>query len=311
MDKTLIIVNPHSGNSKCATVWPQAETALRQAGWEFDVARTTGPLDAMRFAREAKRDGYVNVISVGGDGTTNETINGLMQAAGDDIAGTFGIIPIGSGNDFAKMFPQPRNPTSPQPNWLTAVQHLTNSSPRLIDVCHVAASRGNESASRFFLNALDTGFAAQANKHAHDFPTLTGTAMYLAAIFKTLVKFSIDDLTLALDDRTITQTSTLIAIGNGRCIGGGFWMSPNALPDDGILDVTVADGLGRIGILSLIPKVMKGTHITDPRVKTARSTRVTITGVKPFEFETDGEIWFDHVERLEIKILPKRLRVIG
>ncbi|MBI5301322.1 MAG: diacylglycerol kinase family lipid kinase [Chloroflexi bacterium] len=311
MDKTCIILNPHSANDKGARVWLSIEAALRAGGMAFDLARTTGPLQAIQFAHDAKRDGYVNVIAVGGDGTTNEVVNGLMRAAGDGTAGTLGIIPIGSGNDFAKMFPAPRTPSSPQPNWQTAVQNLLNSAPRLVDVCQVTASRGTESASRYFLNALDTGFAAQANKHAHSFPQLTSTAMYLAAIFKTLIKFAIDDLKLTLDDRTINQTSTLITVGNGRCIGGGFWMSPNAQPDDGLFDVTVADGLGRAGILSLIPKVMKGTHITDPRVKVARSARVIVESAKPFEFETDGEIWFDAVDRLDIHILPKRLRVIG
>jgi diacylglycerol kinase (ATP) len=311
MAKTLVVVNPHSGNDRGSKVWPLAKAALEQGGLDFDAVLTTGPLQAIKLAEDAKHNGYETVIAMGGDGTTNEVVNGLMHAAGDGIAGTLGILPNGSGNDFAKMFPQPRNPDSPQPNWSNAVENILKGNVRLLDICYVKAFRGNETRERFFTNALDTGFAAQANKHAHDFPQLTSTMMYLAAIFKTLVNFSIDDLKLTLDDRVIEQTSTLIAVGNGRCIGGGFWMSPNAQPDDAILDVTVADGLGRIGILSLIPKVMKGTHITDSRVKTARSTRVVIEGKHPFEFETDGEIWFDGVNRLEIQILPKRLRVIG
>ena len=311
MTKTLIIVNPNSGSGRCAKTWPLIQAALDENNFAYDYVLTAAPLQAMQFAQDAKRDGYDNVFSIGGDGTSNETVNGLMHAAGDGIAGTFGVIPIGSGNDFAKMFPAPRHPGSPQPNWQDAIKHILENKTRLLDVCHVTATRGTEKKSRYFMNALDTGFAAQANKHAHDFPQLTSTMMYLVAIFKTMIKFSIDDLTVQLDDRTIAQTTTLAAMSNGRCIGGGFWMAPNSLPDDGLIDVTVADGLGRLGILSLIPKVMKGTHITDPRIKTARSSRVTITGKQLINFETDGEIWFEGAERLEIQVLPHRLRVIG
>lgn len=310
MAQTLVILNPNAGNGRASKTWLAIEPALHESGIEFDLTRTTAPHQADAFAEKAKRDGYETIISVGGDGTTNEIVNGLMHVAGAAPIGTLGIIPIGSGNDFAKMLAEPATPASPQPDWRAAVQRIRAGATRVIDVGRVVASNATNAHEHFFLNALDTGFGAHANTHAHEFPQLTGTAMYLAAIFKTLIKFEIDDVKVTLDDRVIAQTSTMLAITNGRCICGGFWIAPSARVDDGLLEVIVADGLGRAGILALLPKVMKGTHIGDPRVKSAQSARVVIESRAPLAFETDGEISFNGATRLEIQLLPKRLQIL-
>ncbi len=103
----------------------------------------------------------------------------------------------------------------------------------------------------------------------------------------------------------------MIAFGNGRCIGGGFWITPTAVPDDGLLDVMIADGLGRLGILSLLPKVMQGTHIGDPRVKSMQASHILIESADPLTVEADGEIPYVGAHRLEIQVLPKKLHVLG
>jgi len=100
----------------------------------------------------------------------------------------------------------------------------------------------------------------------------------------------------------------MVIASNGRCFGGGFWGHAERRGDDGLLDVLIADGLGRLGILSLLPKVMKGRHLGDKRIKFLQTRRLVVESPDPLAVETDGEIPYLHAHRLEIDVLPKRLR---
>jgi YegS/Rv2252/BmrU family lipid kinase len=307
MTKTLVILNPISGNGNGARVWHAIEAALRENGIAFDLARTQAPRHATQIAEQAKRDGYETLVAVGGDGIVHEIVNGLMRATNGAPAGTLAVIPVGSGNDFAKMIPLARG------DWQAAVQKIAAGNTRWFDVGQVTgdhSASGAEPEAHYFANGLDTGFGALVSKHAH-VQFLTGTLMYLVAIFKTLINYYVPRLRIELADHTvIEQPSTITAVFIGRCFGSGFWIAPTAEVDDGLFDIYVAEGLGRIGILSLLPRVMKGTHVGDPRIKSMRSSRVLITSPDPLAVEADGELPYLDAHRLEIQILPKRLRVI-
>ena len=314
MAKTLVILNPVSGNGHAGKLWPQIENALRSGGLVFDVARTTAPRTGVALAEQAKQNGFETLIAVGGDGTTNEVANGMLRASGGTATGILGVIPVGSGNDFTKMLAGPPRPgSSAPPDWHTYVKQILAAATRWVDVGRVNADHpapGFDATGHYYLNGLDTGFGALVAMHAHEIPLLQGFPMYLAAVFKTLLKYSVPHVKITVDQSTLEQTSTMIAVSNGRCIGGGFWIAPTALNDDGLLDVMIARGLGRIGILSLLPKVMKGTHPGDSRVAFRQGVRVTLESPDPLVIETDGEIPFVDAHRIEIELLPKRLRVI-
>jgi YegS/Rv2252/BmrU family lipid kinase len=307
MVKTRVILNPVSGNGAGAKLWPSIEAALRSGGLDFDLARTTAPREATSIAEKANRDGYVLLITVGGDGIVHEVVNGLMRATNGEPNGTLGVIPVGSGNDFAKMIPL-------RSDWREGVQRILGGKTRWFDVGKVVGDKpapGIEAGAHYFANGLDTGFGALVAMHAHEVPYLQGTAMYLVAILKTLANYYVPRLKIELADHTvIEQSSTMAAVSIGRCYGGGFWLTPTAEVDDGLFDIMIGEGLGRMGILSLLPKVMKGTHVGDPRVKFVQSSRLVIESPDPLAVETDGEIPYVDAHRLEIEILPKRLRVI-
>ncbi len=304
MAKALVILNPISGNGAGAKLEPAIKDALHRGGLDFDLTRTTAPRQGVQIAEQAKRDGYDILVAVGGDGTSNEVINGILHFCGERAGGTLGIIPVGSGNDFCKMLSLP-------PHWKAGVERILAGNSRWVDVGKVI---GDHPAPGFdtphhFLNGLDTGFGAQVAVHAHEVPYLTGTAMYLVAVFKTLVHYSVPQVRIDLDGELIEQRSTMVAISNGRCYGGGFWITPLAEADDALFDVIIAKGLGRLGILSLLPKVMKGTHLDDPRVRFTRASHVVIESPGPLIVEADGEIPFLDTRRLDIEILPRRLQV--
>jgi diacylglycerol kinase (ATP) len=308
MSKTLVIWNPIAGNGASAKLWPLIEPALREGGWVFDVARTQAPLHAIRLAEQAKRDGYETIIAVGGDGIIHEVVNGLMRATNEEPNCKLGVIPVGSGNDFSKMV------NLRALDWQTAVQRIFAGNTVWFDVGKVIGDKpavGLEAGAYYFVNSFDTGFGAQVSKHTH-IKFLTGTAMYMVAILKTLIDYQVPRLHIEFaDGKIIDQTSTITAVMIGRCFGSGFWIAPTAHVDDGLFDVYIADGLGRIGILGLLPRVMKGTHVGDPRIKNFQTPRLVITSPDPLAVETDGELPYLDAHRLEIEILPKRIKVIA
>lgn len=307
MAKTFVILNPISGVGRALKAWPHIEKALHDGGLKFDAVQSNAPCHAISLAERAKRDGYETIIAVGGDGIVHEIVNGIMRATNGAAGGTLGVIPVGSGNDFAKMIP-----LAPH-NWQTAVQKILVGHSRWFDVGKITvdtpAHCGDEHL-RYFDNSFDTGFGAQVSRYSH-VPILTGTAMYLVAIFRTMVNYFIPRLKITLADGTlIEQKSTMTVATIGRCFGGGFWIAPQAEVDDNLLDVLVAVELGRIGILQLLPKVMKGTHIGDPRIAFYRSPRVVIESPDPLAIECDGEVPWTDAHRIEVEVFPKRLRVI-
>jgi diacylglycerol kinase (ATP) len=315
MAKTLVILNPVSGHGNGEKAWKQIEAALHKGRLDFDLAHTTAPRAAVTIAETAKCGGYETLISVGGDGTVNEVVNGMMRASNGEATGTLGIVSVGSGNDFVKSFSPQRGvvPTGKHADWCVGIARVLAGKTRVVDVGRVVAdhSAPHFNTLHYFANSLDTGFGANAAMHGHDFRFLQGMPMYLAAVLKTLAKYSVPRVKMGLDNTQIEQPSTMIAVANGRCIGGGFWIAPDAQNDDGLFDVIIAEGLGRIGILSLLPKVMQGTHIYDPRVKYLKSSRVIIESPDALVIESDGEIPFIGAQRAEIEILPKRLRVLA
>lgn len=307
MPKTLVILNPIAGQGRALKAWTWIEPALRAGGLAFELVRTTAPCHAIVLAEQAKYDGYETIIAVGGDGIVHEIVNGILRATRGEIGGTLGVIPVGSGNDFAKMIPLVPH------DWQTAVQKILAGKTRWFDVGRITVDT-NASCSdahiRYFDNSFDTGFGANVAKHTH-IPFLTGVAMYLVAVFRTLIAYSNPRLKITFAEHpNIEQASTMTVATIGRCFGGGFWICPDAQVDDGLLDVMIADGLGRAGILQLLPKVMQGKHVGDPRVKFLRAPRLVIESPDALAIECDGEVpWLD-AHRIEIEILPKRLQVI-
>ena len=223
--------------------------------------------------------------------------NGLIQAAEGGIAGILGIIPIGSGNDFLKMLDIPTDLEG-------ACRRLKEGGTRLVDAGRIG--------ERYFTNSVGIGFDAVIAMQARKIKWLTGLPLYLLATLWTLaLKYRTPQATISWDGGSLFQTVTMIAVTNGRCYGGGFWITPDAENDDGLLDVAIARGLSRLGILRLVPKVMKGTHVDQKAVTMARAKRVVVDLTQPLPVHADGEIVHTGTQHVEIEVLPQRLRVIG
>jgi diacylglycerol kinase (ATP) len=310
----LAIYNPIAGNGRAQKYWPLVENALLEAGIDFDVTATSAPLEAQVIAQQAPQK-YSRIFSIGGDGTINEIVNGLMRASHEGETIALGIVPLGNGDDFAKMVP-PETSIGGKPfDWNTAVGKLIRGETKLFDVGRISGVRpgsGLEDYPRYFVNSFDVGFGPVAAQHLRTVPSyFKGLSAYLAAIIKTLIDFPALDLSLQLDDQPpFEQSTTMTAVMNGRCLGNGFWLCPDARTDDGFFDLMVSQQVSRTTILRMIPKLMRATHINEPIVSMYKAQKVVIDSEIPIAIETDGEIPFSGAQHLELEVLPKRLRLI-
>ncbi|MFQ6001333.1 MAG: diacylglycerol/lipid kinase family protein [Anaerolineae bacterium] len=289
-----LIANPIAGRGRGGESLLAAEEALRRQGLQFATEVTSRPLEAMEIARRAAEKGCELVVALGGDGTSHEVANGLLSSSNSEVA--LGLIPIGTGNDFASMFDTPTD--------LEAVaRRLGEGKTRLIDVGRVG--------DRYFVNALGIGFDALASAEALKIQHfLSGMPLYLVAVLMTLREYKIPHITVEFDGQRLSMPMTMLVIANGKREGGGFLIAPDAENDDGLFDICLARGLGRLGILRLLPEVMRGTHVDKEPVTMARATRVILDSPDPLPVHADGEIIYTDAHHLEIEIIPRRLRVI-
>jgi diacylglycerol kinase (ATP) len=300
LKELLVIVNPAAGRGRGGRSWPPVRKRLEEAKVEFDEAFTSRSGEGFSIAEQAAGD-YRCIAAAGGDGTVHEVVNGLMRAgakAGLAVIPAFAVIPLGSGDDFAKLL-APGDP----------VDRLRNPKPRRFDIGRIRS--GLE--TRYFANGMDIGFGAHGARNVSSVPGfLTGLAAYLGALALTLVRYPLLNVRLQLDEaRPFQLTTAMTAAMNGTTFGGSFRVCPDARPDDGLLDLLLVGAVGRLAILQLVPKIMRGSHAGDPRVRLLRAQRATIESEIPLLVEADGEIAFQEATRLEIDLLPAALRVFA
>jgi diacylglycerol kinase (ATP) len=218
-----------------------------------------------------------------------------MRAGGGSA---LGVLPLGSGDDFAKLL-EPGD----------AAARIARGAVRALDVGRIRCG----GAERWFANGMDIGFGAHAARNMRRVPGyLTGLGAYLGALALTLVRYPTLEVRLQLDDGPVlSQRTALTAVMNGHTFGGSFRVCPDAHPDDGVLDLLIAQGVGRLEILGIVPKILRGTHTGDPRLRLVRARRVAIESHSQLLVEADGEIAFDDARRLQIEVVPGALRVLG
>lgn len=312
MTKTLLVLNPQAGRGAALKMFPQVEAALRAAGVEFDVVHTRASLHAVRIAWEAPGQGYERILTVGGDGIVHEVLNGLLRASNEGETITLGIIPLGTGNDFIKSLPPALSPGDTRDDWRDAIPRIVAGKTALVDVGKITGDvpAPGHPHPQYFTNGMDVGFGARVAKAVRNVP-VTGMAAYLLAIMQVLADYNLPRVKLTLDSGEVIElNTTMLAVTNGRCFGASFWLTPMSHIDDGIFDVLIAKPLGRVGILQIIPLLMKGTHLNHPAVMFRQARKVILESPAPLIVEADGELPFLQARRLEIEILPKRLRVM-
>jgi YegS/Rv2252/BmrU family lipid kinase len=299
--RTRLIVNTTAGKGHAGKVLPQVQEYLVHYGVDYDLAYTQAPGQGVDLARQAATAGYERVVAMGGDGTTDEVANGLLLAAEGGYQAVLGSIPVGSGNDFSYAVGIP-------PDLEGACQRLAAGRVRTVDVIRVTV----DGQPRIFDNSVGIGYDADVSLETRKIKLLRGFPMYLWAVFRVLAtngKWPYP-MRITVDGQPLPhQAVTLITVANGPRAGGGFYLTPDAQPDDGLLDICVADQLGRIGILKLLPHTMRGTHVDKESVTMLQARHVLIESHRGLPGHVDGEILCTEGRRIEFEILPGRLKV--
>lgn len=289
MKEYLLILNPMSGRGKGKRVYPELVRKLRSRLRSVDVQLTERPGHAREIAAHF-RDEYQVIIAAGGDGTVHEVVNGMMGGKA-----ALAVIPIGSGNDFVKMLHLPLNPEA-------AIQTIVENHRMRVDV--------GKAGDRYFPNGLGLGFDAWVVRESMKVKHLRGFLIYLYSVLKTAFLFHNQTVELEIDGKRSQHEIFLIAVGNGKAMGGGFYLTPQADIQDGLLDVCLIHALTKKDIFLNLPKATKGEHLSMPQVEMFRTSRLKVFAPEGIAVHADGELLGMELTELEISLLPAALEVI-
>ena len=297
-----LILNP---NADLGRAWHWGGD-LRPIVEEFGGADWTGtvyPTHATDLARQAAEEGYELIIAAGGDGTAHEVVNGLMQVPAERRP-RLGVVPVGSGNDFAHNIGVQSRPE-------LAMRQVFTGQPKKIDLGLVVDGHGR---SEYWDNTFGVGFDATVTIRSRKITFVHGFLMYFVAVVQTiLLNHDAPRLQIETDNESWAEETLMIVLCNGPREGGGFFVSPDAKNDDNQLDYVAIRRVSRPMMFRLIPEVMNGTHGRFPQVRMGKFKEMKLQSERPLYIHIDGEIFAGFgtdVRQLSAKILPGALEVI-
>lgn len=299
------IVNPISGGGKGFANWPSYESTLRSNGINFEFALTKGRLHAMELAARAIENGCRHIVAVGGDGTANEVVNGIMkQRACPPEEVTFALLPIGTGNDLIK---QHRIPKDFQ-RWL---DYFKNGKTTLQDVGWLSYFRDGNFTKRFFINVAGVAYDAFVAKKAEAAGArISNKFFYLLLIFRCLFQYRLPLVHVRFDDQELTQRLYTVNVGICKYSGGGFQLVPHAIPNDGKLAMMIARKLTKLEVMLLTPLFYTGKINWHPAISFHTVEKITVESKdgQSVLVEADGE--FLGEAPVEFGVIKRTLRIL-
>jgi diacylglycerol kinase (ATP) len=297
-----VIVNPVAGAGRTRREWPRIMGLFRASGLRFEHEITEAPGHAIELAKAAASNGFDTVVSVGGDGTINEVVNGLY-ASGNirDIA--LGIVSTGTGSDYIRTVGVPRR-------YEDACRCLLQPKRRTVDLGVVEYTDNGSLKQRLFVNFSGFGFDAEiVRRTTRQFKALGSLPAYLMGLLVTLVAYRNKDISLKVDGELIERRVCAVIMNNGKYGGGGMFAAPGADLADGWLDVLIIGDMSKPDLLRSLPRIYKGTHLTHPKVamKRAKEIEVECRGGR-MQLQADGELLGEVPARF--RVLPSLLNVI-
>ena len=286
--KYFFIINPTAKNGRVMTIWQQVASELENRIVSYDYAVSTSEENVSELAESAAKKGYI-VVGVGGDGTVSRIAGALVGKNA-----IFGLIPAGTGNDFARTFAIPKEP-------LAAVEVLLQGKTTPIDLGCING--------RYFCNVIGAGLDAQVVEDANKvFKRFSGSLAYLLALMRQLFIYRPRRVKITMNDQKIYVNAWLIAVANARYYGSGMMVAPQADPRDGYLDVVVVQNISLFHFLRLFPLVYKGLHINHGAVRKWRTMQLRVESEEPLAIQVDGELY--GVTPFDLKVQPQAVRVI-
>ena len=298
---TVFLVNPASDNGITGKRWPELAHRAALLGLTGETFFSERPGHIAELAERAARDGADLVVAVGGDGTLNETVNGLMRAGGGPELAT---IPLGTGMDFGRTYGIPTNVDD-------AVRVAVDGRTRTIDVGRVnyrTWAGGDE--ERYVVNVGSVGMSAAVAQRANGMSkALGGKATFFYALVRVFLAWQNTVIDVDLDGERRSARMHDVIVANGQYHGGAMWLAPEASPDDGLFDVLLIGDVTKLDFATTAPKLYRGKHLGHPKVDLARARIVTVDGAETLPIELDGEQVGTTPARFEVVAGALRVRV--
>lgn len=302
--KVMAIVNPVSANGTTRKAWPAIARMMEKEGIDFDWSFTPGRFAAPAMAADAVRKGYDMLVAVGGDGTVHEVLNGLFEDGRPlNPEARVGVVSRGTGSDYIRTLGIPKNEE-------LAVKRLKGEAVRAVDIGAARFVGLDGSAGfRYFVNIADVGLGGETVQRVErTTKVFGGFVSFLYGTIATMLGYRNKRMVVTIDGgEPMEMKATTVVVANGRYFGGGMFVAPNALLDDGVFDVVILDNFGTVELITNLPKVYKGTHLTHPKIRAYRGRKVRITSPDRVYLEMDGEL--PGCLDAEFTVVPKGLLV--
>ena len=287
----LTIVNPAAAGGRLGREWPRLQPKLEESGLDSETVFTEAPGHASELAARAVAGGTRRVLVAGGDGTVCEAAEGMAGIGGCELA----ILPLGTGNDGARTLGVPTDLSQ-------AARVATSGIARPVDLIRVG--------DRMVLNAIGIGLTADINERAGRVKWVRGIAVYLGTAAVSLFKFRAPQVRIVVDGRVIDSTMTILAVHNGPTTGGGFALTPEAVPDDGLLDATLVPDVPVTGRLQRLIGALRGNlHTMDGSIA-LQTALLELHHDEPLAVHFDGNAGILEGPVTRFEIVPKALKVV-
>ena len=293
------MLNPAAGRGAAARALDPIAREFHHQGWSVEVERTERPGHGAELAARAVQAGAQRIVAVGGDGTVHDVANGLLRhglgGRGGDVA--LGVVPIGSGNDFAKLVGVYRH--SP----VRAVRRLVTAQTARFDAGLVC--------DEYFVNSVGFGFGPEVVRVRNAMPGLSGFASYFVPVLRAFARFRPPRLEVRARGFAETGNMMMVEVCNGTTAGGSYRFAPDAQPGDGRLDVCLVRRVSLLRFLMAVPRVMRGTHATMREVALFQTREVAIRSLDgPLLLHVDGELREPDARECTVRVEPGRLKVM-
>lgn len=304
--RTVFIVNPMAGNRRSIKAWPDIERKAKKTAGDYESLFTEEPGQAIRFARDAALNGPCRLVCVGGDGTLNEVVNGLMAVEKDLRRHVLlGYVPCGTGCDFAKTVNIPANP-------VLAADIAVGGKERLhLDICNLSFRDNKGRGKRlFFHNVASFGLGGEVDDRVNRGTKIMGGFLsFIKATLVSIMLYKKKLVRLRLDEGPVMEFNTWnVALANGQFHGGGMWVAQNARLDDGLLKVIVIGDLTLPEVFRHLPKLYNGRLPSVDKVHSFSARHVEAWSGERVLLDVDGE----QPGRLPLiaDILPKEINIV-
>lgn len=302
--KVFAVVNPVSANGSTGKEWPNFEKVIRQSGVDIDYKYTEYPMHAKSLAQEALKAGFEIILSVGGDGTMNEVLNGFFYE-GELINenASLAIFSRGTGCDTIRTLGIGKDVHS-------IIEVLKNEKSMSIDVGLAEfVEYGGGKTQRYFLNVSDVGIGGETTYRVNNnSKALKGFLSFLVGAFATMISYKNKDFEITIDDITINERLNSIIVANGKFFGGGMKIAPMADMNDGYFDIIVIGNISKFDFIINFPKIYKGEHMSHPKLRHYKGRKIRVNARQKALIEVDGEQ--PGVIEAKFDILPNKIKVL-